>query len=771
MIVGAVIAVAVLDLNAFKPQIEAAVLNATGRAIEMNGPLRIGWSLEPTIEASDVTLANLPGGSRPDIARVERIQARLSIPALFRREIEVTRLTLIGPDILFEQIGSKPNWLWAAPPSPENTPAQAKPTPRPVLEAGPGSDSSSTWSLRIRSVRIVNGMLTWRGPSYTRVIGVRTLALTNSADGGPVDVNAVLVYSDFKPFDIEVAAQPSGGLRDPWTAKLRINAFDTTATAAGTFDLDGPFDLQVDGTSGALEKLNALLPEMRLPPLHGLTLSTHIRNGPKLGALPIVGATQLHFSNADLAAPGLFGSVAGLVLGATKVSLPAEGGVATIASSGRFAGQALSLAGTVGVPRQPDGKHAIPIDLKAEAGAGSLALKGNVAIDALRFRGLDAVATLQAPALAALRPLLSPSLPALTNVRFEGHVAVPADGGALAVRGGKLVAAQGDVAGDWTLGLRSALSVEGKLASTRLDLDAMLVAFGVALPAAPAMAGARGPAISTAPFDWARLRGPKVNLTAQIAAMPFQGEVWRNVGLALRLEGGRMVAGPVTVSLPQGPLHMSFKVDASGNGIPVAVDLRAPGIPLALVARYAGLPGPMEGFVRIEANLQGIGSTPHDVAASLGGQLSATLMGGRMTNEAFTMLTSASLEALSIKVPPQGETALHCLGLVGSFERGVGRFRTVALDTTYLKLDGTGTVDFGRETVAFKLRPMTEIAGSQVAVPVVVEGPFHDVQGRLDATGLDKLGLFIDGLFGGERSTACADAGLAAPPPASERAR
>ena len=769
MIVAGVIAVAVLDLNAFKPKIEAAVLNATGRAIQMNGPLRIGWSLEPTIEASDVTLANLPGGSRPDIARVERIQARLSVTALFRREIEVTRLTLIGPDILFEQIGSKPNWIWAAPHSPEGSPAQANPTPRPNPEAGSSSDSSPTWSLRIRNVQIQNGMLTWRVPSYTKVIGVRTLQLTSPVDGGPVDVSAVLVYSDFEPFDIQLAAQPSGGLRDPWTAKLRIKAFDTTATAAGTFDLDGPFDLQVDGTSGALEKLNALLPDMRLPLLHGMTLSTHIRNGPTLGDLPIIGATQLHFGSADLTAPSLFGSVAGLVLGATKVSLLAEGGSATIASSGRFAGQALSLAGTVGVPRQPDGKRSIPIDLKAEAGPGSLALKGSVALDALRFRGLDAVATLRSPALAALRPLLSPSLPALTNVRFDGHITVPGDGSALAVKGGKLVAAEGDVAGDWTLGLKSALSVEGKLASSRLDLDAMLAAFGVALPAAPAMAGARGPAISTAPLDWARLRGPKVNLTAQIAEMPFQGEVWRNVGFALRLEGGRMVAGPVTVSLPQGPLRMSFNVDASGNGIPVAVDLHAPGIPLALVARYAGLPGPMEGFVRIEANLHGVGSSPHDIAASLGGPISAILTGGRMTNAAFTMLTSASLEALSIRVPPQGETALHCLGLVGSFERGVGRFRTIALDTTYLKLDGTGTVDFGSETVAFKLRPMTEIAGSQVAVPVVVEGPFHDVHGRLDATGLDKLGLFIDGLFGGERSTACADAGLAAPTAATDK--
>ena len=45
-------------------------------------------------------------------------------------------------------------------------------------------------------------------------------------------------------------------------------------------------------------------------------------------------------------------------------------------------------------------------------------------------------------------------------------------------------------------------------------------------------------------------------------------------------------------------------------------------------------------------------------------------------------------------------------------------------------------------------------------MPVVVEGPFHAVKGGLDANGIDKLGLFIDSLFGSDRSTGCTDAGF-----------
>ena len=106
---GTGIAVTLLDPNDYKPQIVAAVQQATGRTLSLGGPLRISRSLWPTIEVTDLTLANSPGGTRPDLARAERIVAQLSLPALLRRRIEVSKLTLEGPNILFEFVGGKPN--------------------------------------------------------------------------------------------------------------------------------------------------------------------------------------------------------------------------------------------------------------------------------------------------------------------------------------------------------------------------------------------------------------------------------------------------------------------------------------------------------------------------------------------------------------------------------------------------------------------------------------------------------------------------------------
>ena len=214
---------------------------------------------------------------------------------------------------------------------------------------------------------------------------------------------------------------------------------------------------------------------------------------------------------------------------------------------------------------------------------------------------------------------MSPNLPALTNVRFDGRVVVPADAASITFKNAKVLTREGDVTGDWTLGQQARLTMDGKLVSPRLDMDLMLAAFGVRLPPAPAFAGNTASVISTAPLPWALLRGPVVSLSIRIEAMTFQDQVWNNVDFALDLNGGRLQISPLTLSLPDSQLRMSIAVDASRDIVRVSLEMHASGIPLALVARYAGLPGPTDGAVRIHTMLHATGLSPHDLAASLDG--------------------------------------------------------------------------------------------------------------------------------------------------------
>lgn len=154
-IVALVAVMALIDPDNFKPRLIDAVRDATGRTLSLDGPLRVTWSVWPTLQVNGARLSNLPGGSRTDMARAERIEATISLPALLRRRIDVTRLRLVGPNVLFEVVNGKPNWVFASPPTPGE----------------PARSSAARIQLRVDAAHVQNGMVTWRLPARTHVIG------------------------------------------------------------------------------------------------------------------------------------------------------------------------------------------------------------------------------------------------------------------------------------------------------------------------------------------------------------------------------------------------------------------------------------------------------------------------------------------------------------------------------------------------------------------------------------------------------------------------
>src|SRR4051794_41428818 len=71
-VVAAGVFLASFDLNGQKPRIQAAVRQATGRDLVLQGPIGVKFSLVPTLTVEGAALANMPGGSRPDMATVRR---------------------------------------------------------------------------------------------------------------------------------------------------------------------------------------------------------------------------------------------------------------------------------------------------------------------------------------------------------------------------------------------------------------------------------------------------------------------------------------------------------------------------------------------------------------------------------------------------------------------------------------------------------------------------------------------------------------------------
>ena len=375
----------------------------------------------------------------------------------------------------------------------------------------------------------------------------------------------------------------------------------------------------------------------------------------------------------------------------------------------QYRGQDVMLTGTIGLPRRLEDRSNVPIDLIAKAQDASLSLIGKAQVDRLRFAGLDATASLRAPTLITLRPMLTTALPALTEVRFDSRILVPADAGAVRLVSAGLTTHEGDLAGSGTIALGSGgapiQAIRARLTSIYLDLDALLQAFDIALSAAP---GARR--VYDMRLPRTKPGGPRMNVIADVDAISFQNQAWHGTALTLQRDPGSQAAS-LRLAMPGGPAEVSVSATTS-VGMPASLSIHAPSIPLALIARYSGLPGTVAGTAQVEVELHGSGLTVRDLAVSLNGAISITAIDGRLANAAFIRLTAGSLQPLGIKVPAQGETALRCLGLIGTAANGVLRLRTIALDSTYLTLSGIGEIDFGQQTVAMRLHPLVRVGGS-----------------------------------------------------------
>ena len=737
-----------LQPDRYRSQIAAVVERETGRALSLRGPLHVDWSLWPTLRASDVRLANLPGGSRPDMARAERIEAQISLPALLRRRIEVTRLTLIGPNILFEQVGGVPNWVFHA---------EAARTPGGAGDRPGGLVLGARFPLEFRAAHVRNGMVTTRFPARTNVIGIRSLDLADPRARGRLSLAAILVYADNRPFGLDASAVPTGRVTDPWVVQARLAAFDATATATGRAGLSGRYDVQLDARVPRLEALDALLAELRLPALRGVRLSAHLASGAVPGDLPILGRTLLHADGGDLG-----DRLPGLRLDALDLVLPATGGTAALAARGGLGGLALALQGGLAVPSRLDGRHDAALRLGLRIGpdlprpAGLLSLDGSLTLDGLGPAGLDAALRLQAPSLAALRPMLSRigpawTPPALTAVALAGRLRVAGSGTAL--RDATLQARECAVSGGVTVARRAPLSLSAQLHATRLDLDALLPSGAPAAPAsgpAPAPPPAAGPLIPNDPLPWRALRGPSLDLALRADGMRLRGQDWPGLDAALRLDGGRML-----LSLPGGPLQGTLAVDARTDDATAGLELHAPALPLALLAGSLGLPGPATGTLRLDARLGARGGSARALASSLAGRLTLAMAHGTLDDAAVRRMAGPVPAQLGSRIPAEGETSIRCAGLDGTVAGGIVRISTLALDSSALTVSGEGVVDLGAETVRLRIRPLAHLSGARVSVPVLVDGPFRSLHGRLQASAFDKLGLFIDAMFGGDHPKTC----------------
>jgi len=551
------------DPDQLKPRIEAAVKQATGRDLTINGDIGLAWSLWPTVELRDVALANPPGFSRPEMVTLERLKLRLALWPLLRREIEIERLELVHPDVRLEtDAQGRANWVFTPEQrAAEPVSAQAAGTAQPAAPAATQqraataehpAELSAPMRISVRELMLTDGTVSYRDGRTGRdtVLAVQRFTARDDSTDAPVQIDGA-VSANGTPFMLKGELGSLARLQDmvataPWPVKLTLAS--TGAFTGARVAVDGSvaqplkgkgYDLAVDGAVSDFITLDSVFPKANLPPLHDVTLSGRIVDSGD--PVPAITGLTLHAGAGDL---GAF--VAGLKLAAFDATAPALDQPMHAKAQGSLDDAPVALSATLGGlgALLPGAKPAgpFPVDVTAEAAGGTLAASGTVA-DPVRLAGVDVALKAQVPDLAGWSPFARIALPALRQAVFQGRL-TEADGGfarGATLKGFKLASAQVDVAGDAALALGKPPMLRATLTSDRLDADALLAAFGTrTTPTGSAQAGG-----TAAPPG-----SPSAGLAAGLPATPVAGATVAPPGAP---SGPSLPPSPVVGASPASP--------------------------------------------------------------------------------------------------------------------------------------------------------------------------------------------------------------------------
>jgi AsmA protein len=227
----------------FKPRIIAAVHDATGRQLRIDGDLSVSLLPSVKVSASGVHLSNAPGMTAPDMVSVGSVRLEARLFPLLSRRLVIDSLVVSDPAINLEvDKAGHENWSFAPP----GAPAAA-------VAAAP-SEGGGAPGLELGDVRIVHGRLTYVDATSGQTVDAKDIELdAQMADlSKPLQVKGKMTLND-EPVTADVAVDSLARLSQAQPAKVKLAIggkylqanFDGAAQQRPVPGLDGTFDLDV----------------------------------------------------------------------------------------------------------------------------------------------------------------------------------------------------------------------------------------------------------------------------------------------------------------------------------------------------------------------------------------------------------------------------------------------------------------------------------------------------------------------------------------------
>jgi AsmA protein len=210
-----------LNLNDYKPQIQAEAKKAIGRDVLIDGDLSLSFLPSPQLTLHKVRIVNISGGGPQDFLNVKQLRIAVSLWPLLKKHLKVKSLELDQPEIFLEKLkNGQTNWTF------------------PNLSTSSTSSSSSipsspNFEVDFEKAKITNGRVIYLANGQEiKVQNINTHA-TMASLKGPYSLEGTLSAYDR---DVKVKCD-FGTSTDPEHVTLKIQVDEATSIFDGKLSL------------------------------------------------------------------------------------------------------------------------------------------------------------------------------------------------------------------------------------------------------------------------------------------------------------------------------------------------------------------------------------------------------------------------------------------------------------------------------------------------------------------------------------------------------
>lgn len=407
--------------------------------------------------------------------------------------------------------------------------------------------------------------------------------------------------------------------------------------------------------------------------------------------------------------------------------------------SGRYKGRPVKVSGAgESVMGLRDTDEPYRLEVTGKVGSTSVHAAGAVT-NLLKLSAADAHIALSGASLAELFPLIGIVLPETPAYSTSGRL-VHSEG-LWRYEGFKGRVGRSDIAGKLYVDVRGARPF---LRATLKSRELHLADLG------PLVGAGRGPERPTpgrvlpdSEFRtdrWSRMDADVTLDAASIKrpeALPID-----NLSTRLRMQDAVLRLQPLKFEIAGGSLAGTVKLDGRENPIRADVDLKARKFKIAKLFPTVDLSRASLGEINGDIKLAGRGNSVAAMLDTADGSFAAVAGSGTVSRLVMEAVGLHILQMLQLRLTGDEVINIRCGIADFGIKDGVMQTNVLVVDSDVTRVDGTGHVDLGEETLALTLRPTAKkFRLIALPTPIHVRGKFGDPE-----VGLDKGKLALRSL-------------------------